>query len=152
MKRLFPVLAVLGLLVALFSPVSAASQDISGGYYFVCDCSLGSGIKFWVPADFATDSLALTGTGDLINMTNSTIYLMPDDDAYSAYSISASRFQTFRWRENYGDYQYLNITAITETNLTFLEDTQPAVPIENILMLIGAALCILGCVLVIFRR
>lgn len=34
-----------------------ASSDLSGGYYFVCDCDLGYDLKFYVPLEWASDVL-----------------------------------------------------------------------------------------------
>ncbi len=63
-------------------------------------------------------------------MSNSSIYLMPDSSSFSGYTIYANRFGHFQYRRNSSgyDYQDLNITNISDTNISFLSDTPQAVP------------------------
>lgn len=132
---------------------AALTGSISGGYYFVCDCALGKNLKFWIPSDFASGSLAFDGN-NLINMTNSSIYLLPDNLSASGYSIYAPRFGHFQYRStsSYSDYYDLNITAVTDTNISFLQDTLPVVSENTWRILILSILVFLICVFMIFRR
>ena len=124
--------------------------SVSGGYYFVADCALGRGVKFWVPADFASGSIARDGNG-LVNMTNSSIYLMPDSSSLSGYTIYASRFGHFQYRRAGYDYQDLNITNISDTNIAFLDSTLQAVP-DSTYWIVLIVVCILGFLLIAFFK
>lgn len=118
MKRVFPVLVVLLVLVTLTVPVMAA--DLQGGYYFVADSALGTGVKFYVPSDFANGSLTYDSSGCLFNLTASSIYLYCPD--HPEYTIYAPRFSVFQYRAGPGyNYADLNITNVTETNLQIYE-------------------------------
>ena len=118
MKRVFPVLVVLLVLVTLTVPVMAA--DLQGGYYFVADSALGTGVKFYVPSDFANGSLTYDSSGCLFNLTASSIYLYCPD--HPEYTIYAPRFSVFQYRAGSGyNYADLNITNVTETNLQIYE-------------------------------
>lgn len=128
-----------------------SAGGVSGGYYIVVDCALGNGVKFWVPADFKSGSLAYSDEG-LVNMTNSTIYLMPDDSRFDDYTISAGRFSTFRYRRiNYGDYDWadLAIRDVTDSNISFLDDTPQALP-DDSLMVMVVVLLLLGILSILF--
>lgn len=133
------------------TPISYASTGISGGYYFVCDCALGTDVKFWIPADFAVDALALDDNG-IVNMTNSTVYLMPDPDSgLSDYTIYASRFGHFQYRRTNYDYQDLRIRNITDTNITFLDDTQPRIS-DQVQFAVILAVLLLGFLMLVFIK
>ena len=136
-------------------PVLYASGGIVGGYYFVCDCALGNDIKFWIPADFASDSISIDGSGSLVNMTNSTIYLMPDDTTINNnYTIQAPRFSSFQYRRDSSGYTWssLAITNISDTNISWLDDTPQAVPISRYFVLIASILVIGFLFLFVFKR
>ena len=133
------------------APTAYASTGISGGYYFVCDCALGTGVKFWIPADFAVDALALDDNG-IVNMTNSTVYLMPDPDSgLSDYTIYASRFGHFQYRRTNYDYQDLRVRNITDTNITFLDDTQPRIS-DQVQFAVLLAVLLLGFLMLVFIK
>lgn len=108
-----------------------------GGYYFVADCALGRNMKFWVPADFASDALASDGNG-LINMTNTNIYIVADDSSYSDYIIYAPRFGHFQYRRNSSSsgYQDLAISGVFDSNISFLQDTPHALPGQSVAVLV----------------
>lgn len=132
-------------------PVPYAASGISGGYYFVADCALGAGVKFWVPADFAMGSLALDDNG-IINMTNSNVYIMPDSSSLQSYSIYASRFGHFQYRRSNYDYADLTIRNITDTNISFLENTTKPVQNSTYFVIIISILLLVGLFLVFLKR
>lgn len=150
MKRVFPVLVVLLILVTLTVPVMAA--DLQGGYYFVADCALGSGMKFYVPADFANGSLTYDSSGYLFNLTASSIYLYCPD--HPEYTIYAPRFSSFQYRAGSGySYEDLNVTNVTESNLQIYE-AAPGKSLgssELMLLIVVLLIVLIGC-LVIVRR
>lgn len=128
-----------------------SAGGVSGGYYIVVDCALGNGVKFWIPADFKSGSLAYSDDG-LVNMTNSTIYLLPDDSRFDDYIISAGRFSTFQYRRtNYGNYDWadLAIRDVTDSNISFLDDTPQALP-DDALMVMVVVLLLLGILSILF--
>lgn len=136
-------------------PILYASGGIVGGYYFVADCALGQGVKFWVPADFAQGSITMDSSGSLVNMTNSTIYLMPDDSSLnSVYTIQAPRFSSFLYRRDASGYTWsdLNISNISDTNISWLDDTVQAVPPSSYFVLIASILVIGFLALFAFKR
>lgn len=97
-----------------------ASSDLSGGYYFVCDCDLGYDLKFYVPLEWASDVFALSGTGSPVNMSTSTCYAFCPD--YPDYTFQCNRFSEFTYRANNYNSANLNISKIGDTNITFLEN------------------------------
>lgn len=101
--------------------VLAVSDPFTGGYWFVCDCALGSDLKFYVPADWAFDMFALDNSGAPVNMSNTTVYAYCDQ--FPDYTFSCSRFGKFTYRtsNNYNSAD-LNITEISDTNIDFLEN------------------------------
>lgn len=136
-------------------PVLYASGGIVGGYYFVADCALGQDVKFWVPADFSQGSITFDSSGGLVNMTNSTIYLMPDDTTLnSSYTIQAPRFSSFLYRRDASGYTWsdLNISNISDTNISWLDDTPQAVPQSSYFVLIASILVIGFLALFAFKR
>lgn len=150
MRRFFSVVSVVLLLAVLTVPATAA--DLQGGYYFVADCSLGTGVKFYVPADYATGSLTYDSSGHLFNLTASSIYLYCPD--YPGYTIYAPRFSGFQYRTGSGyDYAALNVANVTETNVQILDaDPGKSLVTSEVLMIIVVLLLVLiGC-FVILRR
>jgi hypothetical protein len=137
------------------APILYASGGIVGGYYFVADCALGQNIKFWVPADFSQGSITFDSSGGLVNMTNSTIYLMPDDTTLnSSYTIQAPRFSSFLYRRDASGYTWsdLDISNISDTNISWLDDTPQAVPQSSYFVLIASILVIGFLALFAFKR
>ena len=121
MKHVF-VFVTLILFVVAFS-LPAAAAELQGGYYFVCDCALGNGVTFYVPASAAEGCFTYDDSGYLFNISNSTIYLYSPN--YPSYTFSASRFSGFQYRTgNTGtSYSALNIRNIQDTNVEiFTED------------------------------
>lgn len=152
MKRIVPVLVVFMILVLLTVPAMGA--DLQGGYYFVADSSLGSGLKFYVPSDFANGSLTFDSSGYLFNLTASSVYLYCPD--YPDYSIYAPRFSGFLYRSGTGSgYTYLDLKAtnITETNLQiFEEDPGRSLGSSELLLLVAILLIVLiGCIVIVRR-
>lgn len=152
MKRVFFVLAVMLILVTMALPALAA--DLQGGYYFVADSSLGSGLKFYVPSDFANGSLTYDSSGYLFNLTASSVYLYCPD--YPDYSIYAPRFSGFQYRSGTGSgYTYLdlNATNITDTNLQIFEaDPGRSLGSSELLLLVAILLIVLiGCIVIVRR-
>ncbi len=131
------------------SPLAAVS-GVSGGYYFVADCALGSSVKFWVPADFASGSIAFDGN-NLINMTNSSIYLL-SDSGFTNYTIYAPRFSHFQYRrDNTSGYSDLSIRSVSDSNIDFLDDTPQAVP-DAVFWVVLISVVILGFLILAFIR
>lgn len=152
MKRIVPVLVVFMILV--FLTVPAMGADLQGGYYFVADSSLGSGLKFYVPSDFANGSLTYDSSGYLFNLTASSVYLYCPD--YPDYSIYAPRFSGFQYRSGIGSgYTYLdlNATNITDTNLQIFEaDPGRSLGSSELLLLVAILLIVLiGCIVIVRR-
>ena len=137
------------------APVLYVSGGIVGGYYFVADCALGNDVKFWIPADFARDSITIDSSGALVNMTNSTIYLMPDDTTINDnYTIQAPRFSSFQYRRDASGYVWsdLDISNISDTNISWLDDTPQAVPTSRYFVLLASILVIGFLFLFVFKR
>lgn len=78
---------------------------------------------------------------------------MPDSSSFSGYIIYANRFGHFQYRRNSSgyDYQDLNITNISDTNISFLSDTPQAVP-DSTYWIVLIAVCILGFLLIAFFK
>lgn len=100
----------------------AVNDSFAGGYYFVCDCALGNDLKFYVPWDWANDVFTLNSSGAPVNMSNSTCYAYCP--AYPNYTFTCSRFSTFTYRSSGSSYSTsdLNITDISDTNISFMMD------------------------------
>lgn len=112
--------------------------DLSGGYYFVADTSLGNGMKFYVPIEWAHDAFALDSSGALVNMSTDTCYIYCPE--LSTYTFSASRFGTFTFRATNYNTTDLEITNITDTNIEFMQDEAVHISDSNILL---GILCVL---------
>lgn len=113
MKTALYVLTILCFVLAISVPAAAA--ELQGGFYIVADCSLGSGVRFYVPASAAEGCFTYDSSGNLFNISNSTIYLYSPD--YPDYTFSASRFSGFQYRTDGYNTVALNIRNITETNI-----------------------------------
>ena len=131
-----------------------SASPLSGGYFFEADCALGSGIRFYVPVDFAVDCFSIDD-GGLVNMTNSTIYAMSPD--FPTYTISCSRFGHFTYRRpsvsgSYNTYD-LNITSIKKTNMSLINSDPPvALPTWQYWLVMIVVVVIFGAILCFFRR
>lgn len=130
--------------------VLAVSDPFSGGYWFVCDCALGSDLKFYVPADWACDMFALDSSGAPVNMSNTTVYAYCDQ--FPDYTFSCSRFGKFTYRtsNNYNSAD-LNITEISDTNIDFLENNSYRLSDYDLCILI-CALIVVVAVILIFKK
>lgn len=151
MRKFLCILACLSFIFSLSFPVMAA--DLDGGYYFVADSALGSGKKFYIPADFSDGSLTYNDSGYLFNLTSSTIYLYCPD--YPDYTITASRFSTFQYRQGTSGYQYtdLQLRNISDTNVEIYDSDPTILPADSKLqLLIVCLLVVIVGVLVILRR
>lgn len=146
-------LTVLLLLSALVVP--ALAVDLQGGYYVVADSALGSGLRFYVPADYATGSLTYDSSGYLFNLTASSVYLYSPD--YPDYTIYAPRFSGFQYRSGSGSgYSYLdlNVTNVSDTNVEILSEDPVSSLRDNQLLLMIVVLLVLlvGVSVVCVRR
>lgn len=125
--------------------ISAMGAELQGGYYITGDSAMGSGLTFYVPADFAEGSLTYDSSGNLFNLTSSSIYLYCAD--YPDYTIYASRFSGFQYRAGTGSgYQYhdLNLRYVTDTNVQILvEDPAPVIS-DNTLVILIVVLLLIG--------
>lgn len=153
MKRIVPFLVVLFLVPALLV-VPALGAELAGGYYITGDSAMGRGLTFYVPADYAAGSLTFDSSGNLFNLTASSIYLYCPD--YPEYTIYANRFSGFQYRAGSGagyQYQDLNLRSITATNVEILEDSPSlALSLDKLLVMILAVLVIFVGAFVILRR
>lgn len=139
------------LVVALLVvPISAAgiNGELDGGYYFVVDCSLGSGVKFYVPNEWGRGVFTLDSYGDLVNMSSSTCYAYSPD--YPDVTFSASRLNTFIYRNGTNTID-LEVREIIDTNITLLRVDSVYLSDKEIFLLI-AALMFIACALIIIRR
>lgn len=137
---------------ALETGVDALALDgsLAGGYYFVCDCALGSNLKFYVPLEWAHDVFTLNGSGALVNLSNTTCYAYCPD--YPDYTFSCSRFGTFTYRATNYNSSDLMITDISETNIEFLEDETQVPSDSDMLLLIAALIFVFGACGIVLRR
>lgn len=128
----------------------AASGDLAGGYYFVCDCTFGSGIKFYVPVEWAHNVFTADDDGDLVNLSTSTCYAYCPE--FPSYTFSCSRFGTFIYRTGSSSTSFdLAITGVTDSNMTFLDDNTVTFSTQHLLMLIASLVVILIGVFLIKR-
>lgn len=127
MRKISLYFALVFVCCLLILPVSAA--ELQGGYVFTCDCALGSGVTFYVPTTYAAGSLTYDSSGNLFNLTSSTIYLYSPD--YPSYTFTASRFSTFTYRTSGYDTQDLNIRNVQTQNVEiFTEDPAPSARLD----------------------
>lgn len=129
------VLICILLLCLLAVPVLAAGE-LAGGYYFVADSALGNGLRFYVPAEFASGSLTYDSSGYLFNLTTSSIYLYCPD--YPDYTIYAPRFSGFQYRtSNSSGYTNvdLKVANVTDTNVELLQDDPVLLPDLQVLLI-----------------
>lgn len=124
--------------------------SLSGGYFFDCNCSLGNGIRFYVPVEWSQDALAIDSTGAPVNMSNSTVYAYCP--AFPEYTFSASRFNTFTYRGDGLQSTELGITSVTESNIKFLKDTVLYPGVQELLVMAICLLLILFLQPIFFRR
>lgn len=124
--------------------------SLAGGYYFLCDCSLGHDLKFYVPFEWAYDVFTFDSSGAPVNLSNSTCYAYCPD--YPDYTFSCSRFGTFTYRSSNYSSEDLEITNISDTNITFLEDESRRLSESDILILIAGMVFLFGVAAFILRR
>lgn len=136
---------------AATEPVAALAEsyDLSGGYYFICDCDLGYDLKFYVPVEWAFDAFALNASGVLVNMSTSTCYAYCPE--FPEYSVSCSRFSTFTYRSN-NIYTDLNISDISDTNINFLDNEVKKPSDSDMLLVIAGLIFVFGACFMILRR
>lgn len=124
-------------------PVALADDSgLAGGYYFVCDCVLGYDMKFYVPLEWAHDVFTLDGSGAPVNLSTSTCYAYCPD--YPDYTFSASRFGNFTYRASNYNTSDLQITKISETNISFLEDEAKRLSDSEVLFAIACMIMLFG--------
>lgn len=128
----------------------AVSGSLAGGYYFVCDCVLGSDLKFYVPMEWAHDVFTLDRSGALVNLSNTTCNAYCP--TYPDYTFSCSRFGTFTYRASNYNTSDLLISNITDTNIEFLEDESRKLSDSDLLLLIAALVFIFGALSFLIRR
>lgn len=133
MKKLLPFLLVCILVPVLVVPVLGAG--LAGGYYITGDSAIGQDLTFYVPADFASGSLTFDSSGNLFNLTNSSIYLYCPD--HPEYTIYAARFSGFQYRQSSGagyQYQDLKLRNVSAANVEILEDSPTRTFSDNTLL------------------
>ena len=143
---------VFALISCFILAFSAAA--LSGGYYITGDSALGSDITFYVPADYAEGSLTYDSSGNLFNLTSSSIYLYCPD--YPDYTIYAPRFSGFQYRPASGSgYTYVDLLLhnVSDTNVEILDDSPPpALSSDKLLVMILAVLIVGVGAYVLLRR
>lgn len=143
MKKLFFSLSLLLLVpVLLAAPVLGA--ELAGGYYITGDSALGSR-TFYVPVDYASGSLTYDSSGNLFNLTSSSIYLYCPD--YPDYTIYAPRFSVFQYRTDSGygsSYVDLNLRNVSETNVEILTSSPSLSISSNKLLVMILAVLVVG--------
>ena len=112
-------------------------------YSFTADCSLGNDLEFVVPAGIAEGSLEITESGDVINMSNSTIYLYCP--SYPHYTFSLSRFSgvTYRTGTSYDGTRDLVLSDVSHSPI--FSPVSDAVP-----ELFFLGICALCCLIMAF--
>lgn len=126
------------------------SGSLSGGYYFDCNCNLGTNLRFYVPVEWAQDALAVDSSGAPVNMSSSTLYLYCP--AFPEYTFSAARFNTINYRGDGNQNTELRITSVTNSNINFLEDTAGYPGTQKLGVLVVCLLLILVFQPIFFRR
>lgn len=152
MKR-FSILCISLLLVLAVFTLPVLAAELAGGYYIVGDCALGKGLTFYVPSNYAVGSFTYDSSGNLFNLTNSTVYIYCAQ--YPGTTVYARRFEPFIYNtENgYNTYADLRLTNISDTNVEiFSESPRLALSDTNILVMI-LSVCLVGVgAFVILRR
>lgn len=128
----------------------AVSGSLAGGYYFVCDCALGSDLKFYVPLEWAHDVFTLDRSGAPVNLSNTTCNAYCP--TYPDYTFSCSRFGTFTYRASNYNTTDLLITNISDTNIEFLDDETLLPSDTSLLLLIAALIFVFGACGILIRR
>lgn len=153
MKRVLPFLLMF-VLVPVFLIVPVLGAELSGGYYLTGDSALGKGLTFYIPSDYAEGCLTYDSSGNLFNISQSTIYLYCVE--YPDYTISASRFSGFQYRQSSGGgytSQDLNLKNIADTNVQIFDDHPlTALSTSSLLIMIAAVLVVGVGAFVILRR
>lgn len=152
MKKLLPFLLCILVLVLLVLPVLGA--ELAGGYYVTGDSAMGNDLTFYIPSNYAAGSLTYDSSGNLFNLTSSSIYLYCPD--YPDYTIYAPRFSGFQYRtdSSYGStYVDLKLRNISAGNVEILEDSPSLIlASDKILVMILAVLIIGVGAFVLLRR
>lgn len=128
----------------------AVSGSLAGGYYFVCDCAIGTDLKFYVPLEWAHDVFTLDRSGAPVNLSNTTCNAYCP--TYPDYTFSCSRFGTFTYRASNYNTSDLQITNISDTNMEFLEDETQLPSDSSLLLLIAALIFVFGACGILIRR
>lgn len=153
MKRILPFLSVL-LLVPVLLVVPALGAELAGGYYITGDSAIGNDLTFYVPADYAAGSLTYDSSGNLFNLTSSSIYLYCPD--HPDYTIYAPRFSVFQYRTDNGygsTYVDLRLSNVSDTNVEILENSPSMVISSDKLLVCMLAVLVIGvAVFVIYPR
>lgn len=152
MKRI-SILCISLLLVLVVFTLPVLAAELAGGYYIVGDSALGKGLTFYVPSTYAVGSFTFDSSGNLFNLTSSTIYIYCAQNP--GVTIYARRFEPFIYNtENgYNTYVDLKLTNITDTNVEiFTEPPRMAFSDTNLLVMI-LTVCLVGVgAFVILRR
>lgn len=119
MRKVILFFVLILLCCSVFIPASAVELD--AGYRFTADCALGNDIEFFIPTSNAAGSLTYDSSGNLFNLSSSTIYLYCP--AYPDYTFSAGRFSEFTYRRTNYESASLNLCNVRTNNVEiFTED------------------------------
>lgn len=129
-KCIISVLFFLILTVSVFAPTCSAiyyedsfpynETSLTGGAYIECSSSLGD-ICIVFPVQYIDKCLTFTTSGNLFNVTNSTISCLVFDDGVQ-YSGRFQAFGTLQYRpSSTGYYDYIDIVTndVSDTNVIF---------------------------------
>lgn len=111
-------------------------------FSFTADCDLGSDLEFIVPVGVQEGSLLITESGDIVNMSNSTIYLYCP--AYPDYTFSLSRFSGVTYRSDSG-YNSVSL-VLSDVSYSPVFTEQPF----DLLTVFFLAVCAACCLIVAF--
>lgn len=131
--------------------LASVYAPLSGGAYFVADSALGDALVFYVPVDYL-NKLAYTSTGDLFNLSASSVYLYCP--SFPDYSIYAQRFSKFQFRPNTSGYSYsdCNFSNVDPVTVDILENAdKPIISTDTLIIGILALMALLGCIFIIRR-
>lgn len=128
----------------------AVDGVLAGGYYFVCDCALGTDVKFYVPLEWSHDAFTLDRSGSLVNLSTSTCYAYAPE--FPDYTIQCSRFGTFTYRASNYNTTDLMIRDISDTNIEFMHDESQRLSDSDTLLLIAAMVFVFGACGLLIRR
>lgn len=130
--------------------LAIADGEFAGGYYFVCDCTFGNDIKFYIPVEWAHDVFTVDSSGALVNLSNSTCYAYCPD--YPNYTFYCSRFGTFVYRISGSSVYDLAITEITDSNMSLFDSNSIYLSGTDLLLFVAGLIFVVAGLIIVRRR